>query len=316
MIEWGDLRYYLAVADAGSALAAARKLGVDQSTISRRIAVLERELGVKLFNKTRSGFELTVAGRDLLARARNVEAGVAAFLRSAADHETGISGTLRLTTAEGIAYGLISPILDTFHRRHPALHVTLLLEDRFLDLAKGEADVAVRAGRPSDPALFGRKLTDAAWAVYAARSYVERHGAPSTPADLNKHHIIALEGPLSRIGASTWLTGVAPGAKISSRSNSILGALLSAKSGIGVAVLPVHVADPETELMRLIDPVEGLMGEFWVLTHPEMKDAPRVRAFTDFLAAEIKKYRPLLMGQSRERTAEQNTDTAAADTRA
>lgn len=299
MMDWSALRYYLAVAEEGSSLSAARKLGVDQSTVSRQIAALEQALKLKLFNKGRAGFELTQAGRDLLPRAREVGAAVAAFQRLAADHETGLAGTLRLSTAEGIAYGLISPILDTFHQQYPTLHVTLILEDRFADLSKGEADVAVRAGRPTDGTLIGRKLTDAAWAVYAARSYVERFGAPYCPEDINGHRVIAFEGPIQRIGAARWLADVAPDAMIVSRANSILGALLSAKSGVGIAVLPVNVADPEMDLARVIEPLGELAGEFWVVTHPEMRNVPKVRAFIDFLTSEIRKYRPLLMGNSR-----------------
>lgn len=298
-MDWSALRYYLAVAEEGSSLSAARKLGVDQSTVSRQIAALEQALKLKLFNKGRAGFELTQAGRDLLPRARDVGAAVAAFERLAADHETGLAGTLRLSTAEGIAYGLISPILDTFHQQYPTLHVTLILEDRFADLSKGEADVAVRAGRPNDGSLIGRKLTDAAWAVYAARSYVERFGAPDCPEDINSHRAIAFEGPIQRIGAARWLADVAPDAMIVSRANSILGALLSAKSGVGIAVLPVHLADPEMDLARIVEPQGELTGEFWVVTHPEMRNVPKVRVFIDFLTSEIKKYRPLLMGNSR-----------------
>jgi len=301
MIDWNDLRYFLAVAEEGSSLAAARTLGVDQSTVSRRIVVLERDLGLKLFEKGRNGYRPTAAALDVLGRARDVDAAVAGFCRAAAEHEAGLRGTLRLTTAEGIAYGLISPILDAFHKLHPALRVTLLLEDRFVDLSKGAADVAVRAGRPDDPALIGRKLTDAAWAVYAAKSYVDRFGAPSSPEELNGHGLIGFEGPIARIGAARWLARVAPKASIVSGTNSILGGLLAVRSGVGIAVLPVHVADPDPDLLRVIDPLEELMGEFWVLVHPEMRNAPKVRAFVAFLSSEIRKYRPLLLGYSRKK---------------
>jgi len=300
MIDWNDLRHFLAVAETGSTLAASRALGVNQSTVARRIAALEAELGLRLFDKTRSGYRPTGSGQVLLARALEVEAAVQGFCRSAAGQDAGLAGSLRLATAEGIAYGLISPILDAFHRHHPGLRVTLLLDDHPVDLGRGTADVAVRAGKPGDGTLVGRKLTNAAWAVYASRAYVAEFGAPVEPAELNAHRVIGFDGALGRIGAARWLDRVAPGAETVSRSNSILGHLLTVRSGYGIACLPVHIGDPEPDLLRVIGPLPELMGEFWLLTHPELREAAKVRAFFDFLTAEIRTYRPLLLGRTRE----------------
>jgi DNA-binding transcriptional LysR family regulator len=298
-LDWNDLRYFLAVAQDGSTSGAARVLGVNQSTVSRRIAALEEELGLPLFEKGRNGYRLLEHAADILERARTAEAAVAALCRTASLHDETLQGSLRVTTAEGIAYGLLSPLLDEFHQRYPRMRVHLILEDRFVDLHQGQADVAVRAGRPSDGSLICRKLADGAWAVYASRSYVARNGLPKTSGDLNRHRLIAFDGALARINSARWLQAAAPEAEIVSRSNTILGHLLAVKSGFGVASLPVHIGDPEPDLIRVIDPLPELMSEFWLLTHPDLRKAPKVRAFFDYLSENIRKYEDLLRGRTR-----------------
>jgi DNA-binding transcriptional LysR family regulator len=298
-LDWNDLRYFLAVAQDGSTSGAARALGVNQTTVSRRIAALEEELGLPLFEKGRGGYRLLDHAADLVERARAAEAAVAAFCRTASLHDEDLQGSLRVTTAEGIAYGLLSPLLDEFHQRYPRMRVHLMLEDRLVDLQQGQADVAVRAARPTEGNLICRKLADGAWAIYASRSYVARNGLPKSPPDLNGHRLIAFEGALARINSARWLQAVAPAAEIVSRSNTILGHLLAVKSGFGIAALPVHIGDSEPDLIRLIGPLPELMGAFWLLTHPDLRKSPKVRAFFDFLVENIRKYEDLLQGRTR-----------------
>jgi DNA-binding transcriptional LysR family regulator len=308
MIDWNDLSYFLAVAREGSTAAAARALKVNQSTVSRRIAVLEEGLGVRLFDKSRDGYRLTSAGAELVNNARTIDESVAAFCRRAASFDTRLSGSLRLSTAEGIAYRLLPPLLRAFQEQHPGLRINLVLEDRFVDLSQGQADIALRAAFDTDGrtalrgagagAVIGRKLVDGAWAVYASRSYVGRHGRPATPAALNSHRLIGFEGTLERMPVSRWLEAVAPDGTIAMRSSGIIAHLMAVKSGAGAALLPCHVGDPEPDLVRVIPPIPELQGEFWLLTHTDLHKTPKVRAFFDFMAAAIKKYRPLLMGET------------------
>lgn len=178
------------------------------------------------------------------------------------------------------------------------MQVNLLIEDRYRDLGDGETDVALRAGSPGDGALIGRKLGDLAWGVYGNRGYVERHGKPATPADLSTHHLIGFEGALERIMAARWLHEVAPHGKIVCHSNSILGHLMAVQSGVGLALLPCHIGDAESDLVRVIDPLPALTGGFCILTHPDLHKTPRVRAFFDFMVSEIKRHKPLLLGQT------------------
>src|SRR3954469_22090733 len=184
MFDWNDLRYFLAVARDGSTIAAARRLRVNQSTVQRRLAVLEQKLGRELIERTPTGYRLTECGETLRPHAEAVEAAVAAFERRIGAIDTALTGTIRLTCAEGIAYRLITPLLDIFHQRYPGLRVDLVMTDQYLDLAKGEADVAVRAGESKDGVLIGRRIADNPWAVYASRTYVARNGRPDRPQDI------------------------------------------------------------------------------------------------------------------------------------
>ena len=166
MFDWNDLKYLLAVARHGSTLAAARALQVNQSTVQRRIAELQSRLALRLVERHQSGYRLTKAGAALLPAAQAVEASVDLFNQKAG--EAAHAGLLRLTCPEPIAIRLTqSGLLERFHKKHPDIHLEFVLADRYVDLSKGEADVALRAG-DTDADLVGRKLADSIWAVYAS----------------------------------------------------------------------------------------------------------------------------------------------------
>ena len=195
--DWNDLRYFLAVARTGSTIAAAKDLGVNQSTVQRRLAALEEAIGRELVERLPVGYRLTSFGEELRPHAEQVETAIACFDRKIASTDTAPSGTVRLTCSEGMAYRFIPRMLDVFHTRYPSLRVDLLIADEYLDLAKGEADIALRAGESKDSSLISRKLADTPWAIYASRSYVGRHGRAEAAADLNRHAVIAFDGYLA-----------------------------------------------------------------------------------------------------------------------
>lgn len=299
VIDWNDLRFLLAVGRAGSTAAAARSLGVNQSTVVRRVAALEEGLGLRLFDKRRDGYRLTPEGEALLGEAIAVEASVQAFTRRASALDSALTGSLRVTMAEGMAIGMLPRLFDEFHRRHPGLQVHLMIEDGYHDLSDGRVEVALRAGPPGDSRLVGRKLSDECWAVYGSRGYVEMCGTPGTPDALNHHRLIGFEGVLENITAARWLRRVAPRCEIVCRSNSLIGLLFAVRSGFGLALLPCQIGDPEPGLIRVIDPHPELTIVFWILTHADLHKRPKVRAFFDFMAEEIVHYRPLLLGETR-----------------
>jgi DNA-binding transcriptional LysR family regulator len=290
---WDDLRYFLAFARAGSMQSAAKALGVNQSTVQRRIAELEECAGHRLVERHLGSYRLTALGEQLLPAAEGVEVAVAAFQRNLAARDKGLKGTVRVTCGSSMAACLRqTPLIDAFQARYRGLRVELVISERFLDLSKGEADVAIRLGEPRDEALVGRKIADASWAVYASRAYVERYGRPHDAEDLNRHLVIGCDGPITDYPGARWLRSAAPHAAVAARSEHWQGVMLAVKAGAGVAAMP-HWQGDSGELIRVIDNI-GLVIPYYLLMHRDMQQNPRVRAFADFVASEIKSFRALL----------------------
>jgi molybdate transport repressor ModE-like protein len=290
---WDDLRYLLAFARAGSMQGAARALGVNQSTVQRRIAELEESAGHRLVERHLGGYRLTELGEELLPAAECVEAAAASFERRLAASDKGLTGTVRVTCGSSLAASLRqTPLIDAFHARFPGLRVELVISERYVDLSKGEADVAIRLGEPRDEALIGRKIADASWAVYASQVYVERYGRPHKVEDLNRHLVIGCDGAIANYPAARWMRSVAPNATIAARSEHWQGVMLAVKAGAGLAAMP-HWQGDSSELVRVIDNI-GLVIPYYLLMHRDMQRTPRVRAFADFVASEIKSFRALL----------------------
>jgi DNA-binding transcriptional LysR family regulator len=297
MIDWDDLRFFLAVARHGSTLAASRALAVNQSTVQRRLVELERQIGRKLVRRHRSGYQLTELGETLRPAAESVEAAVIDFERKIEASETGLTGTIRLTCPEPLVSRIAaSPLLGLFNERYPGLRVEFVMSERYLDLAKGEADIALRSGDPGDPNLVGRKISDSVWAVYGSRSYVQHHGKPQSAEDLNQHAIVGFDGMLADHRAAKWLAAVAPSAKMAARNNSVLGVLLAVKSGVGLAPLPTTIANAEENLVQVLPPVPELARGWYLLTHPDLRHTPKISVFFDFIIKELEIVRPILAG--------------------
>ncbi len=297
MFDWNDLRFLLAVARAGSTLAAGRQLGVNQSTVQRRLAELEARLGERLVERLAAGYRLTDLGQAVLAQAEAVEAAVAAFAQAVQDQGRGARGVIRLTCPEPIAFRLTkSGILDRFHAAYPGLTVEFVLSDSYVDLTKGEADVALRSGDTDDSVLVGRKIADSLWAVYASHEYVERHGAPASDAEIERHPLIGFEEGMARHRAVIWLHAVAPGGTYAARSTSVLGLISAAKAGVGVAALPMSLGDAEADLVRLFGPVDALTRDWRILAHPDQRHTPRIEALFGFILSETEALRPILTG--------------------
>jgi len=297
MLDWSDLRYFLAVAREGSTLAAARALGVNQSTVHRRLAALETALGKSVATRSPAGYRLTEFGKTFLPYARSVEDSVLAAEIASEAFSAQPTGVVRLSCPEPIVGRLTeSGLLRRFEERHPNLRVEFAIADRYLDLWRGEADVALRSGDPDDPRLVGRRVADSYWAVYASEAYVAKHGRPASVTELNQHAIIAFDGPMSGHRAAVWLSEIAPGARIVARNASVLGVLMAVRSGVGVAPLPVTIAGHEPGLVEVLPPVDALERGWYLLTRPDLRRQPRIAVLFDFMIAELPALRTILMG--------------------
>jgi DNA-binding transcriptional LysR family regulator len=297
MFDWNDLRYFLAVAREGSTVSAAKVLDVSQPTVQRRLAALEESVGRKLVERHPTGYRLTELGKALFPHAEDVDRSVAALQRQLLSGGQELSGTLRVTCPEGMASRLLAPLIEAFQAKYPELRVDLIMTDRRLDLTNGEAEVAVRMHEPGEASLIARKIADSWWAVYASRSYIQRHGRPQRWEDLGQHAVIAFGGEVADNHASRWLRTAAPRARIAARGNSMLGVLAAVKSGAGLAPLPMLLGGSEDGLEPVLAPVPELGSKIYLVMHSDLRSTARVRAFCDFVVAEIARFQPLLMGQ-------------------
>jgi DNA-binding transcriptional LysR family regulator len=299
MFDWNDLRHFLAVARHGSTIQAAKALGINQSTVQRRIAELERQLGRQLFERRPDGYRLTALGEELRPIAERVETDITDFARHVAASDTELAGTIRVTCPETAGYRIMqSPLLGAFHRLYPRLRVELVMVDRVLDLARGEADIAFRTAVPQDDALVARKIAEVPWAVFASRSYIERRGSPKTLEEIKDHDVVGFDGPIADHPVARWMKTVAPHACVAARCTSTPALVLAVKSGAGMSALPIIAVEHEPELVRLFDSIPELRLPFYLIIHRDLRRTPRVRAFCDFVTSEIKAFRELLVGQT------------------
>lgn len=297
MFDWSDLRHLIAVSRYGSTLAAAKALGVNQSTVHRRLGELEAGIGLPLVKRHPSGYRLSELGETLIDYVLAVETAVSALERQVQALKHDLRGVIRLTCPEPTVSRIAATgLLDRFHKRYPGLAVEFITSDRYLDIAKGEADVAFRSGEPADDRLVGRKICDSVWAIYASRSYVQRHGRPGSIAELADHSLIGFDGIMQNHRVAKWLPQAVPNARIVIRNNSMLGTLSAVKAGIGVAPLPTTLGDAEATLVQVLPPVEELTRSWYLLSHPDLRKTPRIAAFVDHVLEDIPALRTALIG--------------------
>lgn len=285
--DWDDVRVFLAVAREGSTIAAARALGINQSTVQRRLVEFERRVQARLVERQPTGYRLTDAGRALVPHAESVEAAVLAFGEALRASTRAESGVVRVTCPEPLVFLMRrSSLIERFEAKHPGLRIEFVMSDKYLELARGDADVALRSGDTDDGELIGRKIADSIWAVYASRAYVDREGRPATQADLADHRMVGFDETMANHRVAKWLRAIVPDDRIVARNDSVLGVLYAVKSGIGIAALPTALGDAEADLVRVLGPIPELTRIWRVLAHPSVRNSRPVAAFFDFVIEE------------------------------
>jgi DNA-binding transcriptional LysR family regulator len=292
MLDWNDLRYFLAVARNGSTLAAARTLRTSQTTVARRIAALEKALGVQLFEKRQAGYSVTPAGEELVARAEQVELAATTFADAAAAHGRDVSGTVKITTEEVYAITILAPLLRELHESHPEIVIDLDTSQTVRDLGAGEADISLRStkGQAHGAGLVGRQLAIDDWALYCSRSYAERHGVPKNRAELKTHSFIGGGGGNLWIHYQNWLQSLGLEQQVAMHHATSGGLLTGVRSGFGIAVLPCIVADADDDLVQVLPPRDEHTRVLWLFTHERVRRTPRVRTVIDFLYERLSRH--------------------------
>jgi DNA-binding transcriptional LysR family regulator len=294
--DWNDLKLVLAVIRAGGLIGAANALGIDHSTVFRRLRAIEGRLGQPLFERLGGTYEPTGLGRRIGAAAEHMEDEVLALTRDIAGRDQRLTGHLRVTSSETLAYRLLPPHLAAFRQFHPAVVLELVIDNRVLNLTRREADVALRPMRPREGDLWGRKLADVAWTVYGANDYIAVSGMLGSTRNLKEHPLIGWDESIAGINAAEWLDAAAPASAFVFRTSSLVNQLHAAKAGIGLAVLPCYLGDPDPELSRALPPIPALTRELWIVTHTDLKRTARVRAFFDVVGNGLVAERTLFEG--------------------
>lgn len=296
MQNWDDLRFFLAIARCGSLAGAARALGVNHSTVFRRLNALESASGVRLFERLPTGYVLTEGGEEMLESAAHVSELMDDLNRRLVGRDYRLSGTIRLTTTDTLAESFVHPHLKAFQALHPDVVLEVVTDNLFFDLSRREADVALRPADNPPEHLLGRNLATVAWSVYGSNDYLGERRAPRRKQDLAKHAIICGDDSLAGVPAVRWFRSLVPESAIVYRASSFGVQFAAAKAGCGLAVLPCVLADPAPELKRVLGPIKELNSGLWLLTHSDLRETIRIRAFTAFMTEAIKRDRPRLAG--------------------
>jgi DNA-binding transcriptional LysR family regulator len=284
MSDWNDLKYLLQVSREGSTLAASRVLKTSQSTVMRRIAVLEEELGFELFEKRRTGYVPTEALNALMPGLEAIEQAHALFDREASAMARGLSGTVRLTSSELLVTHMLGPALFELRKHYPGIHIELMTTDGFLDLTSGEADIALRAGDPpAEPTLFGRRIAGDLWCMCCSQAYAETIGAPKSPEELKDHALITVMQGMYPGKIVDWIETHVPKGRMAMRHNSLHSIFMAIKSGLGVSAAPELLVAFDADLVRCFRLEIETSKEVWLLAPERHRRTPHVRAVLDFL---------------------------------
>lgn len=295
MTNWDDLKFFLALVRHRSVRSAAASIGVSHSTVARRILDLEGLMGVRLFDRTAEGYAPTVAGEEMIEAAEKVEDEVAGIERRVLGTDAKLSGEIRVTMPNVVAEGLLMPDFVRFGRDYTDINLNIITSYDFADLTRREADVAIRLiriGQSPPEHLVGRRIARFYSAAYATREYLESVSLETDPASAR------WIGWGDREAFPGWVKNSAfPKTPARDRINDVMIQYQATRHGMGLSLLPCFLGDPDPLLNRVgLDPPKQNF-DIWLLSHPDLRDTARLRAFRDFIADAIAAKRDLIEGR-------------------
>lgn len=294
-LAWDDFRLIKAVAEAKGLPAAAAQIGVNHSTVFRRLKQIEETLGTTLFERHRTGYALTLAGEELAALAQRLDDEIASTGRRLAGREPTPCGELRITTPDSLLVHLLIPMMADFRRCYPQVQLDIVLSNQALNLSRRDADVAIRATDNPPENLVGRRLARIAWALYG-RAEDFPDPAAVDEATLFACNWVALGETMGALKAVKYVEKHVPPENLGYRVNTVLGLAEAVEAGLGIGHMPCMIGDTRPALVRLAPPEPDFAADLWLLTHPDLRHSPRVRAFLDFLAEQIGRHRRFIEG--------------------
>lgn len=279
-LDWSDLQFFVAVCDAGAVSRAAARLAVNHSTVLRRIAALEAALGTPLFDRDSGRYVPTAAGRELLQGIVGVADRIAASPQHVEGLDEAIEGEVRLTSTDTLVHGMLMPLIEGFRARHPAVRLRIVVNNNFLSLTRREADVAIRGSNRPPENLVGRRVGAIQTAPYASKAYLRTVGRRKALTELDW---IAPDASLAHLEQAKWLDRNIAAARVVMTCDSLVGMVQAVEHGIGAAMLLCPLADAKADLVRLAEPESALDTQIWILTHPDLRQVARIRAFSQFM---------------------------------
>jgi DNA-binding transcriptional LysR family regulator len=293
MLDWDDLKTFLAIARHGTLSAAARVLKVSQTTMGRRLDHLHGRAGATLLERTPSGFRLTATGAAILGEVEKMEDAALSLERTITGEDRRLAGVVRITTVDSLAAHILTPGLASLRERHPGIVVEIITDTRSLSLARREADIAVRLGRFDALETIVRKVGDMAFAPYASTAYLGRHGMPDWRDGAPGQSVVRVQDDLLDTPDARWFADHSGSAEPAVLANSREVQLRAVAAGLGIGFLPCYLAAEHPDLIRLeVSPT--LSREIWMGVHRDTRHAPRIVAVLDAIVEAIASGRVLL----------------------
>ena len=292
-LSWDEFRLIKSIAEARSLSGAAERLGVNHSTVFRRLAAVESAVGARLFERSRAGYEPTAAGEEMIALASTMAESVLEFERRVAGRDVKPSGELTVTVPGVLGIHFMPAIVAQFQVQHPGVVVELILSNQTFDLSRRDADIAVRLTNDPPESLVGRRICTGRWAVYCRRDVAASLGGEP----IGSVAFIGFGAGMGPGSARHWLEANVSRERIVAKANSVHCMLELARQGFGAALLPCFLGDPHADLTRVGYLLPELDSGLWMLTHSDLRRAARVRAFMDFAGAELTKQRRAIEGE-------------------
>lgn len=292
MLDWDDLRFFLAIARRGNLTAAAKDLRVAQSTMGRRLASLEADLAVRLLLRTPDGYRLTPAGETVRLQAERVEAEALAVERAVGGQDVRLQGVVRVTCTETLAVHVLAPCFVALQHHHPDILVELIPNPMEVSLSMREADIAIRLAPSDRNDLVVRRVGCMSFGLYASPLYLQRHGLPDFGAGCAGHRLMRSMDDVDGDDQARWAAEAAHRARPGLQTGSHEALVVAARSGGGLACLACFRADPDPALVKLATPTPAPVADVCVLLHRDSRSTPRLRAASSVIAEAVRSVLP------------------------
>ncbi len=286
--DWGNLRYFMALAKTLNLKEASKITGGTHATVSRRVKQLESELKAKLFDVTPLGHSLTSTGDELLERCLPIEEQILGISRHMFGKDHSISGAIRVTTTDTLSHTVLPSIINSYLKEFPNIELEILASSNFFNLSRREADIAIRPSSNPPENLIGRKLGRIKFNLYASSKYLKSNPISELEEEKSKHFFIQIDNSLSHLSSKSWLDVFLNNQKPQLITDGLLTTAAMCVDGIGIAALPSYFTKYYKELILVKELDENIGSDFWLLTHKDIRNTHKIRNTMDFLEKKIK----------------------------